>query len=131
MRSITVLTTAARFSTSVISRASASRSRAAKRSSNEFRRELSTGFRTLTSHLMITAGTLHAQFKTIRPTRRATVDERAPSCCLVVGRRILFSRILMKLPDICSDWRIIAGLALIVLGAVNWEIGRARTQEYS
>jgi hypothetical protein len=37
----------------------------------------------------------------------------------------------MKLPDVYSDWRIVAGLALIVLGAVNWEIGRARTEEYS
>ena len=37
----------------------------------------------------------------------------------------------MKLPDVYTDWRIVAGLALIVLGAVNWEIGRARTQEYS
>ena len=37
----------------------------------------------------------------------------------------------MKLPDVYTDWRIVAGLALIVLGAFNWEIGRARTQEYS
>jgi uncharacterized membrane protein len=37
----------------------------------------------------------------------------------------------MKLPDVYTDWRIMAGLALIVLGAFNWEIGRARTQEYS
>ena len=37
----------------------------------------------------------------------------------------------MKLPDVYSDWRVVGGLALIVLGAVNWEIGRARTQEYS
>jgi hypothetical protein len=37
----------------------------------------------------------------------------------------------MKLPDVYGDWRIVAGLALIVLGAVNWEIGRARTEEYS
>jgi hypothetical protein len=37
----------------------------------------------------------------------------------------------MKLPDIYGDWRIVGGLALIVLGAINWEIGRARTQEYS
>jgi uncharacterized membrane protein len=43
----------------------------------------------------------------------------------------LFSQILMKLPDVYTDWRIVAGLALIVLGTVNWEIGRARTQEYS
>jgi len=37
----------------------------------------------------------------------------------------------MKLPDIYADWRIVAGVALIVLGAFNWEIGRDRTQEYS
>ena len=37
----------------------------------------------------------------------------------------------MKLPDVYTDWRVVTGLALIVLGAVNWEIGRARTQEYS
>ena len=37
----------------------------------------------------------------------------------------------MKVPDVYSDWRVMGGLALIVLGAVNWEIGRARTQEYS
>jgi hypothetical protein len=37
----------------------------------------------------------------------------------------------MKLPEIYSDWRVIAGVALIVLGAVNWGIGRARTREYS
>lgn len=37
----------------------------------------------------------------------------------------------MKLPEIYSDWRIVAGLALIVLGTVNWAIGRARTEEYS
>jgi hypothetical protein len=37
----------------------------------------------------------------------------------------------MKPPDVYTDWRIVAGLALIVLGTVNWAIGRARTQEYS
>jgi uncharacterized membrane protein len=37
----------------------------------------------------------------------------------------------MKLPEIYSDWRIVAGFALIVLGTVNWAIGQARTQEYS
>jgi len=37
----------------------------------------------------------------------------------------------MKLPDVYTDWRIMAGFALIVLGTVNWAIGRARTQEYS
>ncbi len=37
----------------------------------------------------------------------------------------------MKLPDIYSDWRIVGGLALILLGTVNWVIGLDRTQEYS
>ncbi|MGH7915808.1 MAG: hypothetical protein ACREPW_14350 [Candidatus Binataceae bacterium] len=37
----------------------------------------------------------------------------------------------MKLPEVYTDWRIVAGFALIVLGTVNWAIGRARTQEYS
>lgn len=37
----------------------------------------------------------------------------------------------MRLPDVYSDWRIVAGLALIVLGAANWMVGRDRTQEYS
>lgn len=37
----------------------------------------------------------------------------------------------MKLPDVYSDWRIVAGFALVVLGTINWAIGWARTQEYS
>ncbi len=37
----------------------------------------------------------------------------------------------MKLPDVYSDWRIVAGLALIVLGTANWVIGLDRTQAYS
>ncbi len=36
----------------------------------------------------------------------------------------------MKLPDFYTDWRIVAGFALIVLGAANWVAGRIRTQEY-
>jgi len=43
----------------------------------------------------------------------------------------LFGYVPMKLPDVYGDWRVVGGLALIMLGAVNWEIGRARTQEYS
>jgi uncharacterized membrane protein len=43
----------------------------------------------------------------------------------------LFNQTLMKLPDVYSDWRIMAGFALIVLGTVNWVVGRSRTQEYS
>ncbi|MGA9720886.1 MAG: hypothetical protein WBQ86_00400 [Candidatus Binatus sp.] len=37
----------------------------------------------------------------------------------------------MKLPDIYTDWKIVIGLGLIVLGATNWIIGVERTQIYS
>ncbi|HWJ41790.1 MAG TPA: hypothetical protein VNT29_11670 [Candidatus Limnocylindrales bacterium] len=37
----------------------------------------------------------------------------------------------MKLPDIYTDWKIVVGLGLIVLGAGNWIIGLQRTQLYS
>ena len=37
----------------------------------------------------------------------------------------------MKLPDIYTDWKIVSGLALIVLGAANWTVGLERTQTYS
>jgi uncharacterized membrane protein len=37
----------------------------------------------------------------------------------------------MKLPDLYHDWRVVLGFALIVLGAGNWVVGRARTQEYA
>jgi len=37
----------------------------------------------------------------------------------------------MKLPDIYTDWKIVVGLGLIVLGAANWGIGVERTQIYS
>jgi hypothetical protein len=37
----------------------------------------------------------------------------------------------MKLPDVYTDWRIVAGLALMILGAGNWIIGLQRTQQYS
>ncbi len=36
----------------------------------------------------------------------------------------------MKLPDIYGDWRIMAGLALLLLGAANWVTGLQRTTEY-
>jgi multisubunit Na+/H+ antiporter MnhG subunit len=36
----------------------------------------------------------------------------------------------MKLPDIYTDWKIVMGLALIMLGAGNWAIGLERTQTY-
>jgi hypothetical protein len=37
----------------------------------------------------------------------------------------------MKLPDIYRDWRVVGGIALVLLGAGNWVIGQVRTQEYS
>ena len=37
----------------------------------------------------------------------------------------------MKLPDIYTDWKIVIGLALILLGAANWAIGLERTEIYS
>jgi uncharacterized membrane protein len=37
----------------------------------------------------------------------------------------------MKLPDIYTDWKIVIGVALIMLGAANWVIGLERTQIYS
>ena len=37
----------------------------------------------------------------------------------------------MKLPDMYRDWRIMAGLALVVLGAGNWLVGLTRTQQAS
>jgi hypothetical protein len=37
----------------------------------------------------------------------------------------------MKLPDVYTDWRIVAGIALMILGAGNWIIGLHRTQQYS
>ncbi len=35
----------------------------------------------------------------------------------------------MKLPDIYHDWRVMAGLALIMLGAGNWAVGLKKTEE--
>jgi hypothetical protein len=37
----------------------------------------------------------------------------------------------MKPPDIYTDWRIVIGLGLILLGAGNWIVGLQRTQIYS
>jgi len=37
----------------------------------------------------------------------------------------------MKLPDAYHDWRVVLGLALMLLGAGNWMVGRLRTQQYS
>lgn len=37
----------------------------------------------------------------------------------------------MKLPDAYHDWRVVLGVALILLGSGNWMVGRLRTQQYS
>lgn len=37
----------------------------------------------------------------------------------------------MKLPDAYRDWRVVFGMALMMLGAGNWIVGRLRTEEYS
>ena len=37
----------------------------------------------------------------------------------------------MKLPDIYTDWKIVIGLVLVMLGAANWIVGVERTQIYS
>jgi hypothetical protein len=39
--------------------------------------------------------------------------------------------LVVKLPDVYTDWRVMTGLALIMLGATNWTIGLSRTQMYS
>jgi hypothetical protein len=36
----------------------------------------------------------------------------------------------MKIPDIYRDWRIMFGLALMLLGASNWIVGWQKTQFY-
>lgn len=37
----------------------------------------------------------------------------------------------MKLDDISRDWRVLLGLALILVGVANWIVGARRTREYS
>jgi hypothetical protein len=37
----------------------------------------------------------------------------------------------MKLPDLYRDWRVVAGVALMALGAGNWAIGLNRTHQWS
>lgn len=37
----------------------------------------------------------------------------------------------MKLPEAYRDWRVVLGLALMLLGAGNWLVGRIRTEQYS
>jgi hypothetical protein len=36
----------------------------------------------------------------------------------------------MKIPDVYRDWRIVFGLALMLLGAGNWIVGWEKTQFY-
>jgi hypothetical protein len=36
----------------------------------------------------------------------------------------------MKIPDVYRDWRIMFGLALMLLGAGNWVVGWQKTQLY-
>jgi hypothetical protein len=37
----------------------------------------------------------------------------------------------MKMPDMYHNWRVVLGIALILLGAGNWTVGRLKTQQYS
>lgn len=37
----------------------------------------------------------------------------------------------MKLPDIYSDWRVVFGLALLILGIGNWVVGWEKAQLYA
>ncbi len=37
----------------------------------------------------------------------------------------------MKLADVSREWRVALGLAMVVIGAANWLVGRQRTQQYS
>jgi hypothetical protein len=42
----------------------------------------------------------------------------------------IYSTLGMKLPDLYGDWRIIAGLVLILLGAGNWLVGLSGIVQY-
>src|ERR1700689_422507 len=37
----------------------------------------------------------------------------------------------MKLPDVYSDWRVVFGLALLILGIGNWVVGWEKAQLYA
>jgi hypothetical protein len=37
----------------------------------------------------------------------------------------------MKLPDVYSDWRVVFGIALLVLGIGNWVVGWEKVQQYA
>src|SRR5713226_2674416 len=54
--------------------------------------------------------------------------DRIGSLCLI-ARGFIFESV--KLPDIYSDWRIIAGLVLMILGAGNWITGVTKTAQYN
>jgi hypothetical protein len=47
----------------------------------------------------------------------------------LIARGFIFESV--KLPDIYSDWRIIAGLVLMILGAGNWITGVTKTAQYN
>jgi hypothetical protein len=36
----------------------------------------------------------------------------------------------VKLPELYSDWRLVTGLVLIIMGAVNWGVGFIGTEQY-
>jgi uncharacterized membrane protein len=42
-----------------------------------------------------------------------------------------YPRSIVKLPDVYKDWRIMAGLMLVVLGAGNWIVGLTKTRDAS
>jgi hypothetical protein len=37
----------------------------------------------------------------------------------------------MKLPDVYTDWRIVLGVALLLLGIGNWVVGWEKVQQYA
>ncbi|MGO9268565.1 MAG: hypothetical protein ACLQBA_27380 [Candidatus Binataceae bacterium] len=37
----------------------------------------------------------------------------------------------MKLAQVSREWRVVLGLAMVVIGTANWFVGRQRTQQYS
>lgn len=37
---------------------------------------------------------------------------------------------MMKLPDVYTDWRVVFGLALLILGIGNWVVGWEKVQQY-
>jgi len=36
----------------------------------------------------------------------------------------------MKIPDLYHNWRVMLGIALILLGSGNWLVGRLKTEQY-